>query len=87
MDSAPPPAYGIRPYGDSSFRVIDLSQPPHGGPRHLQLPTKHDEYYFCGIEDIMNKKTRLIEVAAAGSQMYEMSIGFPDNFRYFFSKQ
>jgi hypothetical protein len=61
--SAPPLASGIHSPGAASLRAISPSQPPRGGPGHLQLPVKHDNYSFCVIESIRNLKTRLAGVA------------------------
>jgi hypothetical protein len=64
MGSTQPPAFGIRSCGDVSLRSIDPSQPPCGGPEHLQLPAKHDKYSFCMTEGVGNPKTQLAGITA-----------------------
>jgi hypothetical protein len=70
MVSAPPPASSVRPRGDVSLCAIGPPQPPRGGPEHLRLLVKHDEYSFCVIEGIENPKIQLAGVVAGTLHEY-----------------
>jgi hypothetical protein len=50
MISVPPLPSGLRPCGDASVSAIDPPWSPRGGPRHLRLLAKHDEYLPCVID-------------------------------------